>query len=356
MALRDIIGHERIINILRGYIRRERLPHALLFAGDEGIGKRFTAINLAKALNCQNNSDALTLNSRTTHQEIDCCDECPSCKKIDKLMHPELLISPKEQEEKEREIKCLFMSHPDVIFITSYKREIRINVIRYLHELLSYRPFEGRWKIAIIDDAHTMNEHSANAFLETLEEPPTYSIIILITPRPDMLLGTIRSRCQRLNFTPISIDGMTSLLRERLNDIDNERLSLLGELSGGRPGYALNEDLLKHRDRMFNIFLEMFGNPAKELWKDKEEMEAWFESCELWLRDMAILKATKNPEFLINKDLGAKIKELSEGLELQDILNLYKEFYNIKRLLVCNLNRPITLYYTNLLLRRVRRV
>jgi len=320
MALKDVIGHERIINILRGYIKRTRLPHALLFAGDDGIGKRFTATNLAKTLNCQGIKEP----------HIDCCDRCPSCKKIDRLTHPDLFVVKPEGRGGQIQISC----------------------IRDLQRFLSYKPFEGRWKVAIIDDAHRLNEHSANAFLETLEEPPAMSVIILITSMPDVLLETIRSRCQRLNFSPLPIKSMIKLLKERLRDMDEERLLFISELSGGRIGYALDEDLLKQRDRMFNIFLEMFGNPAKDLWKDKKEMEAWFEGVDLWFRDLAVLKVTGDAEWLINRDLETEIRGLSNRLELEDIFNLYKEFYNIKRLLVCNLNKQITLYYLNLLLRR----
>ncbi len=343
MALKNLIGHERIIAILCGYIRRGRLPHALLFTGDDGIGKRLTAINLAKTLNCQNNRNALRVMSnglkidtnqasRITHHDIDCCDKCPSCKKIDKLIHPDLFIIKPESDS----------------------GQIIVSAIRELQESLSYKPFEGRWKVAIIDDADALNVSAANAFLETLEEPPSESIIILITSRPDMLLWTIRSRCQRLNFSPLPLDNMKRLLRERLN-IDHERSMLLCELSGGRVGHALNEDLIKQRDRTFDMFLEMLGNPTKDLWKDKKEMEAWFDWCELWLRDMAVFKATGNPELLINKDKTARIKEISSGVELKGILKLCRELYNIKRLLNFNLNKQITLYYINLLIRHIRK-
>jgi DNA polymerase-3 subunit delta' len=322
MALRDIIGHEGVINILRGYIRKDRLPHALLFAGDEGIGKRLTAINLAKTLNCM----------RVAHQGIDCCDECASCRKIEMLRHPDV-----------------FLIRPE-----GPGGEIKISPIRELQESLSYKPFEGRWKVAIIDDAEALNPSSANAFLATLEEPPDRTVIILITPRPDMLLETIRSRCQRLNFSPLPLNSLLGLLSERLKGLDQERLRLLCELSGGRFGQAMDEDLLGQRDRMFDMFLEVLDAPSKDLWRDKKDMEAWFDWCELWLRDMAVLQATGDKALLINRDRVAEMERLCRGLVLKDILMLARILYNIKRLLRFNLNRPITLYYINLLFRRMK--
>jgi DNA polymerase-3 subunit delta' len=340
MALKDIKGHTKIINILRGYIRKERLPHALLFAGDEGIGKRLTAINLAKVLNC----NALRVMSnglkkdtnhalRITHYDIDCCDECPSCKKIDKLMHPDV-----------------FLIRPE-----GSGGQIKVEPIRELQESLSYKPYEGRWKVAIIDDADALNISAANAFLSTLEEPPDEAIIILITSRPDMLLETILSRCQRLNFFPLPLGSMGQLLRDKYKGIDNTQLTLLSELSGGRLGHAMNEDLIKQRDRSLDIFLKIQGNPSKDLWKDKKEMEEWFDWCELWLRDIAVFKATGNPDLLINKDRLVEIKKFGDEMELGGILKLSRELYNIKRLLHFNLNRPVTLYYINLLYRQMRR-
>ena len=328
MALKDIIGHEVIIDVLRGYVRKERLPHALLFAGDEGIGKRLTAINLAKTLNCN------ALNGlHDMHHDIDCCDECTSCRKIDKLMHPDL-----------------FLIRPE-----GPGGQIQVSAVRELQESLSYKPYEGRWKVAIIDDADALNLSAANAFLSTLEEPPAQAIIILITARPDMLLETIRSRCQRLNFSPLPLGSMGQLLKDKYKGLDNRQLMLLSELSGGRLGHAMSEDLIKQRDRSFDIFLEMCGNPSKDLWRDKKEMEEWFDWCELWLRDIAVFKATGDPELLINRDREVKIKDLSDEMELEGILKLSREIYNIKRLLNFNLNRPITLYYINLLFRHRRR-
>lgn len=344
MALKDIIGHEGIIDILRGYIKRGRLPHALLFAGDDGIGKKLTALNLAKALNCHRTEVETT-------SQIDSCDKCPSCLKIDKLFYPETLVTPEDNEKTLKE--KIYVSHPDVALILPYNGEIRIEVIRKLEGLLAYKPFEGAYKIAIIDNAEMMNNSAANAFLNTLESPPSHSILILISSKPDMLLPTIRSRCQRLNFSPLPLSNMDKLLRERLKGLDHEQSMLLCELSGGRVGYALNEDLIKQRDRTFDMFLEMLGNPAKDFWKDKHDMEAWFEWCELWLRDIAVFKATGDPDFLINKDREAKIRDISREIELEGILKLSRELYNIKRLLNFNLNKQITLYYINLLFRAV---
>ncbi|MEK7308751.1 MAG: hypothetical protein AAB089_06750, partial [Nitrospirota bacterium] len=187
MALKDILGQEQAIEILMGSISKNRIAHAYIFTGDDGIGKKLTAINFAKALNCQKTvtSDKLQVTSETSkirnpkseikqsrHSSlvnyIDCCDQCPSCVKINKLFHPDTLITPEEEKELGKKV---FMSHPDVFLIIPYKGEIRVDVVRKLEELLSYKAYEGKWKIVIVDGADSMNQSAANAFLKTLEEP-----------------------------------------------------------------------------------------------------------------------------------------------------------------------------------------
>jgi len=265
MALKDIIGQDRPVNILKGCIAKERIPHALLFAGDEGIGKRLTAINFAKALNClgvtgevlQEPDNFLFDVPGTEHDgaeqktETDACDKCPSCKKIASGNHPDIFIIGPEGDG----------------------GQITVQAIRQLEESLSYKPFEGRWKIAIIDDADRLNQSAANAFLQTLEEPSAQSILILISSRPDLLLPTIRSRCQMISFSPLPVDTMGRLLKEKFGDMDDERARLLSVLSGGRLGYALGDNLINQRERCFSIFRQLLESLEEEPWEDKETME-----------------------------------------------------------------------------------
>ena len=166
MSFKDIYGHEKQISILQTAAARNRIPHAYLFYGMEGVGKRTVAEVFTKALNCRSNS-------------VDACDECPSCVKIDRG------------------------NHPDVIMIRAEGQFIKIKEIRELQEQMKFRPLEGRKRIFIIDDADRMNIVSANALLKTLEEPSASNILILITARPHQLPMTILSRCQHVRFNPL---------------------------------------------------------------------------------------------------------------------------------------------------------
>lgn len=337
MALKDVIGQDRAIHVLRGCIAKDRIPHALLFAGDEGIGKRLTAVSFAKALNCLKTGGEDLFSARKEHNtdsinndQIDACDECPPCTKIEKGNHPDVFIIGPEGEG----------------------GQITVSAIRGLEESLSYKPFEGRWKVAIVDNADRLNQSAANAFLQTLEEPSPQSILILVSSRPDMLLPTIRSRCQRINFSPLPVDTMSSLLQEKFGHTDTGTSILLSTLSGGRLGYVLNDDLIHQRDWSFGVFKQMLESMEEEIWEDKEAMEAWFEWSQLILRDIAVYKATGHGAFLINHDRADEIKSISQGAGLRDILKLARELYNIKRQLTFNLNRQLTFNYIRLLLRK----
>jgi DNA polymerase-3 subunit delta' len=131
MALKDIIGQERPVRILSGTIKRDRVPSSILLSGDSGIGKMLAARSYAKALNC------------LAPVDFDACDKCSSCRKIDSE------------------------SHPDITFVLPENDEIKIESVRQAEEVLSLKPYEGKVKVLIVDDADLMNINAANAFLKT---------------------------------------------------------------------------------------------------------------------------------------------------------------------------------------------
>ena len=333
MALKDIIGQERAIEILRGCIKRNRVAHAYIFAGDEGIGKKLTAINFAKALNCQNNPSPIPLPQgegargrvkNVFSDDIDCCDGCSSCIKINKSIHP------------------------DFFFIAHENGEIKVDVIRELQESISYKAFESPWKIVIIDGAETLNQSAANAFLKTLEEPPEQTILILISSMLGLIPKTILSRCQRVNFSPLPFDKIGKLLENKFSAGETMLISML---SGGRPGWALSNNLIEKRDKLFNEFKSLIDIIGEDLLEGKDSLEEWFEWVHLWLRDIAVLKATGDTALLINQDREKEIRDISNKAALSDILKLSNSLYNIKNLLRFNLNKKITINHTHFLLK-----
>ncbi len=335
MSLKDIIGHERAIHILRGTLNRSRISSAYLFAGESGIGKKFTAVNFAKTLNCLKagiRDEGLGIGGKedsNPNPRVDCCDECPSCRKIDNRTHPDFLI------------------------ISPEKGEIRVDEIRAIEEALSYAPYEGNMKIIIVDDADKMNASAANAFLKTLEEPPKHSLLILISASPDRLPETIRSRCSRINFSPLSPEKCERVLRKTL-EFQTSRaheLSLIARLSMGRPGLATYNDLIEERDWFMSLLGAMLNSGAKETWADKEEIEKWLNNAITVMRDAAVLKITGKADMLINADIKDLISKISKTVEIKDIIKSYMNIAELKSYLGFNLNRSITWNYISTILK-----
>src|SRR5262245_20747489 len=211
MSFAKLIGNERNKEILQRLLRHGRLPSAVIFAGPEGVGKRQFALTMAKACNCQVPPVGGAF-------AADSCDRCPPCTRIEAGTYGDLkLIEPNGQY-------------------------IKMAQTRALSEEIYYQPNEGRRRLIIIDGADRLRDEAANSLLKTLEEPPPSSIIILITSRPHMLLTTIRSRAQRLNFSPISTAEMERYLAQNYPRPASET-ALLARITEGRIGQATAFDL-----------------------------------------------------------------------------------------------------------------
>lgn len=323
MSLKDIIGQEKAVRMLLGILIRQKVASSYLFCGETGIGKKTAAVDFAKALNCLNPQPAGP--RITSDSPVDACEECASCSKIKAGVHPDfLLISPEE-------------------------RLIRIEEVRIIDDALSYKPFEGRKKTVIVDDAETMNISAANAFLKTLEEPPQDSVIILVSSRPDLLPETIRSRCSRINFFPLSKASCREVLAEK--EKDAEKFSLAARLSMGRPGIALSSDLHEERKWVLNLLRGML-HAEKDGWSSRDEMQRWFDHALVLLRDMTVLKLTDDPRQLVNNDLEGYLTGLSKSVDVKVIIYIHQELSRIRRLLQFNLNKSITWNYTASMLRK----
>lgn len=313
MSLRQVIGQDKAVQLLLNTLKTGRIPSALLFAGEPGIGKRYTAINFAKAINCLS-------------QESDSCDDCPSCKKIDSGVHPDILLLGPE------------------------RGEIRVEEIRSIEEALSFKPFEGKRKVVIIDEAEKMNQSASNAFLKTMEEPPSDSIIIMISSSPDSLPPTIRSRCCRIDFRPIPERDVERIARKILTD-SGHKLTTLARLSMGRPGLIASSDTFRNREKLpstVKAMLKGSGNP----WKDREELEAFIENIMLLLRDMSFYKLNYETGIL-NMDIKDFVKELTTKCSLRDIINTYERLLLLRRQLDFNLNINITWNYLSNMLKNL---
>src|SRR2546421_9743273 len=170
--------------MLRRLIAADRVPRSFLFAGDDGVGKRQFALELAKAFVCKEPVGG------------EACDACAACRRAGVFAFP-------KADDKDAHKKVILSEYPDIGTVIPYNRNILVDAIRDLEREANFLPFEGSARLFVIDEADKMNDAATNALLKTLEEPPPTTYLFLITSRPDSLLPTIRSRCQTLRFAPV---------------------------------------------------------------------------------------------------------------------------------------------------------
>ncbi len=296
----SIRGQDAPIRLLGALLAKQRLPHALLFSGIDGIGKFTTAKMFAMAVNCENRRQQPRGNDGSnplhkTHMPV--CGHCRACRLIGSGKHPDFHIV-----------------EPDGLFI-------RIAQVRELLRIFSLKPHGAGYRVAIFRDAHAMNPEAANALLKMLEEPPARSLLMLTANRLSDLLPTIVSRCQTIRFRPLSRETVTDLLRDiaGLEKSEVETLAILSQGSISRA-MALHEAGWVRQRMWFIDAIENLGELpmnarlalAEFLAKDREQMVAAIDVATGWFRDLAVVSVA--PGALENKDLADRASRSASRL------------------------------------------
>jgi len=327
MSFADIRDQDVPVKLLRNTIERGRIPHGLLFWGPGGVGKRLAAVEMAKAVMCQDPGR-------------DACDTCLSCRKVVSGNHPDLaVVAPRKKS-----------------------RIIDVETVETINELASLRPYESAWRVFIIQDADRMGIPAQNHLLKTLEEPPGRSLFMLITELPGALLPTTRSRCQRLRFGTLAPETVKALLQRERPEVSPARAEAIASLAQGQMSRALDLVDSDKRDVVLNVaqrlnqgddpldvaeefakYLEQqkqaIENGVKDLMVEpdkkeasredieeyKREMSALVEALtrrdimehlylfETWYRDELVFRATGDVSRILNKDQKARLEAVREG-------------------------------------------
>jgi DNA polymerase III subunit delta' len=330
-----IAGNERVKEVLERMLEAERLPGALLFVGEDGIGKKLFALEIAKALNCK------------TPKPSGPCGTCSPCVRISKLNYPN--ASPESDDWKQ----ILWTDYPDVGIVVAPKRVLYVTQMRQIEREANFRPFEGKARVFLIDDADKLNPSSANALLKVLEEPPSTSHIILITSRPAMLLETIRSRCQMIRFSPLSPkDIETYLVQNKISD--EASAGLRARVATGSIGRALSGDIdtfVDQRKAMLTVLKALAGkaNEAQLLRSSeelneaqyKEEFEERLDVLETLIRDAWMLALGGKREQLVNEDLFPELQKISKLLDPDRTASWILQIEDMREQLIVNINRKV---------------
>jgi DNA polymerase-3 subunit delta' len=290
MPFRDIVGHRRLVDLLARSVKSGALPPSLIFAGPSGVGKRLAALSVAQALNCTD--------PQTTIDTSDACGVCAACKRIARGVHPDVpIVEPGDSGS------------------------IKIDQIREIVDRAGYRPFEGKRRAVIIDEADALVPAAQNALLKILEEPPPSSIFMLVTARADALLATVTSRCPRLQFRPLPPGDIASVLM-RLDHTESEARAVAATADGsvGRALEASAGELVEVREIAQRVLAQAAETTepgrriegAKELGvQTRDELALQLRAMASLLRDVEILATRADDRALANADVRSAIERLT---------------------------------------------
>ncbi|RPJ26202.1 MAG: DNA polymerase III subunit delta' [Chloroflexi bacterium] len=287
----NLIGHEWAVDMLKKHVVNGATRHAYLFAGPPGLGRRTLALRFAQALNCQTPVEAGIP-----------CGECRDCRQIAAMQHADLSVIQAESEG----------------------GTLKVDQIREARRSLTLKPYQSNYRVAIFLRFQEANDNAANALLKTLEEAPSYTVLILTADNPEQLLPTIVSRCEVLRLRPLSMEAVQKALES--SGVESSQARLIAHISGGRFGYALqmiaNEALLEKREERLNDLQSLISASrvekfayADKLARDKDSMR---QAILVWLsywRDV-MLRSAQAETPLVNVDRNVEIEDLAGRLNL----------------------------------------
>ena len=356
MGFSEFLGNQRIVTALRGALRSQRVPHALLFTGARGVGKFTLARMFAQAANCERLPD-------------DFCGQCDTCKRVALLAEPQRLLEQGLAERGEsadaatiERVPLILQSHPDVWALVPdpvrlkspvARPMLRVGQLRAVQRAAYFQPM-GRRRVFILDGADTMRWDVANVFLKILEEPPGSATLILTAPSPYSLLPTIVSRCLQFHFAPLPQADVEQILHDKTDRKPAER-KLASQLAEGSPGLAMEMDVEQAAQQRRNAlrilercargegFSQLFADTAA-LAKDRES--SFEEQIQVFyglLSDLLELTAGARQPLLRNLPLSKELEALGKIVDTPWVMRAIVGFDELHAGARRNLNRQLGL-------------
>lgn len=317
-GFRDIIGHEQIIEHFQNAIGMDKVSHSYILNGQRLSGKKMLAEAFAMALQCEK-------------QGTEGCMECRSCKQAVSHNHPDIIYLVHEK--------------PNTISVDDIRRQINQDV--------AVKPYASPYKIYIVDEAEKMNLQAQNALLKTIEEPPAYVVILLLTTNADIFLPTILSRCIRLNLKPAANEKIRSYLMKNLQ-IPDYQADISTAFAQGNVGKAiqlassehfneLKESAIQLMKRLKDIDVYEMGEAVKQISEYKMSVNDYFDIMLVWYRDVLMYKATMDINGLIFKEQVYDIKKQASHSSYHGIQEILKALDKAKTRLNANVNFDIVI-------------
>lgn len=309
----DIIGHEQIIQHLQNAIKMDKISHAYILNGPDKSGKKMIAEAFAMTLQCE-------------RQGEEPCMECHSCK------------------------QAMNHNQPDIIYVTHEKpNTLAVSDIRdQLVNDVDVRPYSSKYKVYIVDEAEKMNPQAQNALLKTIEEPPAYAVIFLLTSNADAFLPTILSRCVTLNLKVVPDKKIKKYLMEE-RKVPDYQADVCVAFAQGNVGKAIalsaSDDFRELKaaavqllKRIHDIELYEFKEAIKQISEFKLDINDYFDIMMIWYRDMLLYKATTDVNGLIFKDEVYDIKKQASKSSYNGIETILEALERAKQRLKANVN------------------
>lgn len=312
-SFKNVVGHKDVIRYIQNAVKEDKVSHAYIINGEKGSGKKMLAKLFAMTLLCENGNH-------------DPCNTCHSC------------------------IQAESGNHPDIIVLTHEKENsIGVDDIReQINNTIDIKPYQGPYKVYIVPQADWMTVQAQNALLKTIEEPPEYAVIMLLTENADTLLATINSRCVMLKLRNIKDTLIRKYLMERLG-IPDYKADICAAFAQGNMGKAImlansehfneiREDALHLLQNIHEMELEEIIQMVSQVTSYKIEITDFLDIIQIWYRDVLLYKATKETEKVVLKDQINYMKEQARRSSYEGIELILKSLEKAKRRLNANVN------------------
>ncbi len=314
----DIIGHEDIVKHFKSSIELSKVSHAYILNGEKGVGKKTLASVVAKSLQCESG-------------EPDPCGKCKSCLQAETGNQPDIIWVKHEK--------------PNVISVD----EIRTQIVNDI----DLKPYSSRYKIYIVPDSQMMNQQAQNALLKTLEEPPEYAIIMLLTNNVDKFLPTILSRCIILNFKPVEPLHMMEYLVSNIG-VDQEKARFCTDFAQGNLGKAvrlaispdyneIREDSVRLLRKISDMEMDEIIQAVKNMGKYKLDITDYIDIMTMWFRDILMVKISNSPNKIIFKHEFSVMKKQASRMSYEGIEKILEAMDKLKVRLEANVNFDIAM-------------